>query len=48
MPFDQFRQAGNGKKAPYFDLETLHSIFFEAPVGYADIYIDNLSFYRQK
>jgi hypothetical protein len=48
MPFDRFRQAGNGKPAPYFDLETLHTLFFEAPVGWADIYVDNVSFYRNK
>ena len=48
IPFDQFRQAGNGKPAPFFDLETVHSIFFELPVGWADIYVDDVSFYRQK
>ena len=48
LPFDRFRQAGNGKKAPFFDLETLHSLFFELAVGWADIYVDNVSFYRDK
>lgn len=48
IPFDKFRQVGFGKKAPTFDLETLSVIFFQVTVGWADLYVDNVSFYRNK
>lgn len=48
LPFDLFRQAGFGKKAPYLDLKTVSLIVFQVSVGYADVYVDNVSFYRNK
>jgi len=48
IPFDSFRQVGFGKPAPSFDLKTLYSIAFQFTVGYADVYVDNVSFYRNK
>jgi len=48
LPFDKFRQGGFGKQAPYFDLKTLSLIVFQSTVGYADVYVDNVSFYRNK
>jgi hypothetical protein len=48
LPFSEFRQVGFGKKAPIFDLESLYSIAFQFTVGYADVYVDNVSFYRQR
>lgn len=48
IPFDRFQQVGFGKKAPPNDVpqKTLYSIAFLFSVGYADFYVDNLSFYR--
>jgi hypothetical protein len=48
LPFGDFRQVGFGKKAPVMDLKTLYSIAFQFTVGYADVYVDNVSFYRNK
>jgi hypothetical protein len=48
LPFSEFRQVGWGKPAPQLDLETLYSIAFQFTVGYADVYVDNVSFYRNK
>ncbi|HXK18972.1 MAG TPA: hypothetical protein VNG33_14270 [Polyangiaceae bacterium] len=48
LPFDSFRQVGFGKPAPSFDLKSLYSIAFQFTVGYTDVYVDNLSFYRKK
>jgi hypothetical protein len=48
LPFDTFKQSGQGKPAPYFDLETLTLIVFEASVGNVDVFVDNVSFYRSK
>ena len=48
LPFESFRQVGFGKKAPSFDLHSLYSIAFQFTVGYTDVYVDNLSFYRNK
>lgn len=48
LPFDRFQQVGFAKKAPANDVvqRTLASIAFLFSVGYADFYVDNLSFYR--
>jgi hypothetical protein len=48
LPFDSFRQVGFGKPAPSFDLKTLYSIAFQFTVGYTDVYVDDVSFYRNK
>lgn len=48
LPFDSFRQVGFGKRAPSFDLKTLYSVAFQFTVGYTDVYVDNLSFYRNR
>ncbi len=34
--------------APSFDLKTLYSVAFQFTVGYTDVYVDNLSFYRTR
>jgi hypothetical protein len=47
LPFSEFRQVGFGKKAPTFDLGSMYSIAFQFTVGYADVYVDNVSFYRR-
>jgi hypothetical protein len=48
LPFDRFQQVGFAKKVPATDKlsKTLYSIAFLFSVGYADFYVDNLSFYR--
>lgn len=48
IPFESFQQVGFGKKAPPNDVpqKTLYSLAFLFSVGYADFYVDNLSFYR--
>jgi hypothetical protein len=48
LPFDSFRQVGFGKVAPTFDLKSLYSIAFQFTVGFTDVYVDNVSFYRNK
>lgn len=48
LPFDSFRQVGFGKRSPKLDLKTLYSIAFQFTVGYTDVYVDNLSLYRNK
>jgi hypothetical protein len=48
LPFEVFRQAGFAKRADRFDLKNVFSIAFQFSVGYADFYVDNVSFYRNK
>jgi hypothetical protein len=48
VPFSQLLQGGFGKKAPYFNLKAIDTIAFTFIVGWADVYIDNVSFYRNK
>lgn len=48
LPFSEFRQVGFGKPAPAFDLTTVYSIAFQFTVGFADVYVDNVSFYRNR
>lgn len=48
LPFDSFRQVGIGKKASSLDLKSLYSIAFQFTVGFTDVYVDNVSFYRNK
>jgi hypothetical protein len=45
--FADMQQGGFGKKAPYFNLKAVDTIAFSFIVGWADVYIDNVSFYRR-
>ncbi len=47
VPFSQLRQGGFGKVAPYFNLKAIDTIAFTIIVGWADFYVDNVSFYRR-
>ena len=48
IPFEDFRQAGWGFSAPYFDIAGLRTLTFLFPAGYWDIWIDDVAFYRQR
>jgi hypothetical protein len=48
LPFANFRQVGFAKRADRFDLKNVYSIAFQFSVGWADFYVDNVSFYRNK
>jgi hypothetical protein len=48
LPFSQFNQIGFGKQAPYLDLHSVYQVAFLLPVGYTDVYIDNVTFYRRQ
>jgi hypothetical protein len=48
LPWSQFGQVGFGKKAPYMDLKSIDTLAFGAPMGWADAYFDNVTFYRRK
>jgi hypothetical protein len=48
LPFADFGQVGFGKRAPYMDLKSLDTIAFGSTMGWADVYIDNVTFYRRK
>ena len=49
IPFSEFRQVGFGKQAPCLDLKSRpHASRFQFPVGFADVYVDNVSFYRRR
>ena len=48
LPFTSMLQGGFGKTAPYFNLHAVDTIAFGFIVGWADAYIDNVTFYRQK
>ena len=48
LPFSDFGQVGFGKRAPYMDLKSIDTIAFGSAMGWADLYIDNVAFYRHK
>jgi hypothetical protein len=48
VPFADLQQGGYGKKAPYLNLKAVDTIAFGFSVGWADAYIDNVTFYRRK
>ncbi len=48
LPFSEFRQVGFAKRAPDFDLRSVFSIAFQFSVGFVDLYVDNVAFYRNK
>ena len=39
---------GFAKRAPFLDLHSIYSIALQFPVGFADVYVDNVSFYRRR
>jgi hypothetical protein len=39
-------QGGFGKQAPYFNTKAIDTIAFGFIDGWADVYVDNVSFYR--
>src|SRR5690606_33685290 len=47
VPFSEMRQFGHGKVAPEFDLTTIADIAFVTAKGWVDIYLDDMSFYRE-
>ncbi len=48
VPFSEFSQVGFGKRAPYMDLKSIDTIALGSTMGWADVYIDNVTFYRHK
>lgn len=46
VPFSQMLQGGFGKPAPYFNTKAIDTIAFGFIDGWADVYVDNVSFYR--
>jgi hypothetical protein len=48
IPFTEFRQIGFGKPAPFLDLKSIYEVAFLLPVGWSDVWIDNITFYRQR
>jgi hypothetical protein len=48
IPFTELGQVGFGKRAPYMDLKSIDTIAFGSTMGWADLYIDNVTFYRHK
>jgi hypothetical protein len=46
VPFSQMQQGGFGKVAPYFNLKAVDTVALGFVVGWADAYVDNVSFYR--
>ncbi|HEV3192734.1 MAG TPA: hypothetical protein VGY54_19635 [Polyangiaceae bacterium] len=48
VPFSEFRQGNFGKRAPYFNLKAIDTIALGFIVGWADLFVDNVSFYRRK
>jgi hypothetical protein len=48
IPFTEFRQIGFGKPAPFLDLKSIYEVAFLLPVGWADVWIDNITFYRRR
>jgi hypothetical protein len=47
VPFSELRQQGFGKISPYMDLTTVSNLTFVVPAGWADFYLDNITFYRE-
>ena len=47
MPFEEMRQAGWGKRAPFFDIQHISNLTFFYAQGIWDIWIDDISFYRR-
>lgn len=47
VPFSEMRQLGHGKVAPDFDLTTISDVAVVTAKGWVDIYLDDMSFYRE-
>jgi len=47
LPFEEMRQEGYGKKAPYLDLQHLSNLTFFYGQGNWDIWIDDVAFYKR-
>ena len=47
LPFEEMRQEGYGKKAPFFDLQHLSNVTFFYGQGIWDIWIDDVAFYKR-
>jgi hypothetical protein len=48
IPWSEMHQGNFGKEAPYFNTKAIDTIAFGFIDGWADVYIDNVSFYRVK
>ena len=46
IPWSSMHQGGFGKEAPYFNTKAIDTIAFGFIDGWADVYVDNVSFYR--
>jgi len=47
LPFDEMRQEGYGKKAPFFDLQHLSNLTFFYGQGSWEIWVDDIAFYKR-
>jgi hypothetical protein len=47
VAFSDMQQGGFGKRAPFFNLTAVDTIAFSVIVGWADVYVDNVTFYRR-
>ncbi len=47
LPFEEMRQEGWGKRAPYFDIQHISNLTLFYGPGVWDIWIDDISFYRR-
>jgi len=47
LPFEEMRQAGWGKRAPFFDIQHISNLTFFYAQGVWDIWIDDISFYKR-
>ena len=47
IPFEQMRQRGYGREAPFFDLSALLGVRFSFSTGDWDIWIDDVAFYEE-
>jgi hypothetical protein len=46
IPWSKMHQGGFGKQAPYFNTKAIDTVAFGFIDGWADVYVDNVSFYR--
>jgi hypothetical protein len=47
LPFEEMRQAGWGKRAPFFDIQHISNLTFFYGPGVWDIWIDDIAFYKR-
>jgi hypothetical protein len=48
IPFSELRQLNFAKSEPYLDLKSIAMLSFIFTVGWVDVYLDNVTFYRNK